>query len=67
MVVVSQRFRGRRLGTTLVRHAIEQMALDGASEVSLEAEATNIAALTLYNRLGFIRDKRLEKCAPLPP
>lgn len=66
MVVVAQSFRSKRLGTLLVRHAIEQMRCDGATEVSLEAEATNISALKLYTRLGFIRDKRLQKCAAFP-
>eukprot|EP00959_Pyramimonas_sp_CCMP1952_P308695 6460770-Pyramimonas_sp.AAC.1 len=34
------------------------------SQVMLEAETTNEGALRLYERLGFIRDKRLHKYAP---
>ena len=29
----------------------------------LEAEISNAGALALYENLGFIRDKRLQKCA----
>jgi len=32
-------------------------------EVALEAEVTNQGALKLYQGLGFIRDKRLHRCA----
>ena len=35
-------------------------------EVVLEAEVSNGGALALYENLGFIRDKRLQKCAPSP-
>ncbi len=35
------------------------MILDMADEVVLETEVTNKAALQLYERLGFVRDKRL--------
>ena len=35
------------------------MQADCADEVVLETEVTNAAALTLYERLGFVRDKRL--------
>ena len=52
------------LGTQLVRRAIEtMMASDDLDEVVLEAEVTNQGALSLYTNLGFIRDKRLARCA----
>lgn len=35
------------------------MMEDEADEVVLETEVTNTAALMLYERLGFLRDKRL--------
>ena len=35
------------------------MICDEADEVVLETEVTNTAALMLYERLGFLRDKRL--------
>lgn len=35
------------------------MKSEGADEIVLETEITNIAALKLYESFGFIRDKRL--------
>jgi peptide alpha-N-acetyltransferase len=46
-------------GITLVEKAISTMQEHGATEVILEAEVTNKGALRLYQKLGFIRDKRL--------
>jgi hypothetical protein len=37
------------------------MAAGGCEEVALEAEVTNSGALRLYQKLGFIRDKRLHR------
>lgn len=36
-------------------------------QVVLEAETTNVGALRLYQNLGFIRDKRLQRCSPHHP
>ena len=35
------------------------MVEQGADEILLETEVTNLAALRLYEALGFVRDKRL--------
>lgn len=61
MLAVRKDCRGSGLGTRLVRAAIRAMARDGCDEVVLEAEITNTGALRLYEQLGFIRDKLLEK------
>lgn len=61
MLVVRHDCRKLGLGSKLVSTAIEAMIASGCHEVTLEAEVTNIAALRLYQNLGFIRDKRLEK------
>jgi peptide alpha-N-acetyltransferase len=37
------------------------MQLEGAKEIVLETEANNLVALSFYERMGFIRDKRLCK------
>ena len=54
-------FQGRegKIGSTLVKKAIEAMVEDEADEVVLETEITNKPALKLYENLGFVRDKRL--------
>jgi len=59
MLAVDQGFRKRRIGSTLVKKAIEAMIADDADEVVLETEITNKPALKLYENLGFVRDKRL--------
>ena len=50
-------------GTGLVRRAIQEIVAGCADEVVLEAEVTNRGALALYEGLGFLRDKRLLRCA----
>jgi peptide alpha-N-acetyltransferase len=47
------------LGRKLVTRTIEAMRDVGADEVILETEITNVAALRLYESIGFLRDKRL--------
>merc|ERR1712210_339798 len=55
MLAVDQSFRKRKIGSTLVKKAIEAMV----EEEVLETEITNKPALRLYEALGFVRDKRL--------
>lgn len=61
MLAVLDRCRGSGLGTRLVRATIRAMAKERCDEVVLEAEMTNVGALRLYEQLGFVRDKLLEK------
>ena len=49
------------VGSDLVKLSIREMIKGGCEEVTLEAEATNYGALSLYRNLGFIRDKRLSR------
>ncbi len=37
------------------------MVYDGAAEVVLEAEASNVSALSLYTKLGFVKETRLPR------
>ncbi|PFH49303.1 hypothetical protein AMATHDRAFT_63435 [Amanita thiersii Skay4041] len=59
MLSVRKEWRKRGIASTLVRNAIEAMKEDGAEEIVLETEYDNYAALSLYDSLGFIREKRL--------
>ena len=49
------------LASRLVKESIEMIKKEGGDEVVLEAEESNLAAMRLYERLGFFRAKRLEK------
>jgi len=59
MLAVDKTVRRKKIGSTLVKLAVESMVEDGCDEVVLETEVTNHAALNLYENLGFVRDKRL--------
>ncbi|KAI8894988.1 N-acetyltransferase MAK3-like protein [Globomyces pollinis-pini] len=61
MLAVDSKYRKQGIGSKLVVHCIEQMKLKEADEIVLETELTNQAALNLYSRLGFMRDKRLAR------
>lgn len=59
MLAVQSSFRKMKIGSHLVKRTIEAMKLRQCEEVVLETEITNKAALTLYQNLGFIKDKRM--------
>ncbi|KAL2223250.1 putative acetyltransferase, GNAT family [Thermoascus aurantiacus ATCC 26904] len=61
MLAVREEYRGRGIATRLVRMAIDAMIERGADEVALETETSNTAAIKLYQRLGFLRSKRLHR------
>lgn len=61
MLAVSSPFRGRGVATDLVKKAIEAMAKRNADEIVLETEETNLPAMRLYQRLGFLRFKKLHR------
>ncbi|KAI9003140.1 hypothetical protein BC832DRAFT_560041 [Gaertneriomyces semiglobifer] len=48
-------------GSQLVKIAIKTMEKLEADEIVLETEETNGGALTLYQNMGFVRDKRLSR------
>ncbi|KAI8333771.1 putative acyltransfersase [Blakeslea trispora] len=59
MLAVAKTHRKRSIGSNLVKKALFAMKKMNADEVVLETEYTNLGALGLYQKLGFIRDKRL--------
>lgn len=61
MLAVSSAFRGHGIATALVKMAIDAMAERNADEIVLETEETNIPAMRLYERLGFLRSKKLHR------
>ncbi|PRP75113.1 n-acetyltransferase mak3 [Planoprotostelium fungivorum] len=61
MLAVDKTYRKVKIGTKLVLKTIEEMKSHHCEEVVLETEITNKAALGLYENLGFLRDKRLNR------
>jgi peptide alpha-N-acetyltransferase len=61
MLATSSLYRNRGIATTLVRKAIDAMVARGADEVVLETEESNGSAIKLYERLGFVRSKKLHR------
>ncbi|KAI1495655.1 acyl-CoA N-acyltransferase [Biscogniauxia marginata] len=61
MLAVSSVYRGHGIATALVKMAIDAMAERNADEVVLETEETNLPAMRLYERLGFLRSKKLHR------
>ncbi len=61
MLTVVEKYRNKSVGTGLVKSCIREMIRRGCEELCLETEVTNRGALKLYERLGFIRDKRLRR------
>lgn len=61
MLVVVKQHRGKGVATELVTRCVQVMHDAGCDEVTMEAEVTNLGALTLYGNLGFIRAKRLHR------
>ncbi|KAK4156418.1 acyl-CoA N-acyltransferase [Chaetomidium leptoderma] len=61
MLAVSAQYRGHGVATALVKMAIDAMSKRSADEIVLETEETNIPAMRLYERLGFLRSKKLHR------
>ncbi|OOF96622.1 hypothetical protein ASPCADRAFT_206807 [Aspergillus carbonarius ITEM 5010] len=61
MLAVREEYRGQGIATKLARMAIDAMVERDADEIVLETETTNTAAIKLYERLGFLRSKRLHR------
>jgi N-alpha-acetyltransferase 30 len=61
MLATQEGYRGRGIATTLVSKAIDLMIEKDADEIALETEETNVAAMKLYERLGFLRSKKLHR------
>jgi [ribosomal protein S18]-alanine N-acetyltransferase len=52
-VAVRPEFRGRGMGTAVMRHVLEEARRLGARRATLEVRASNDGARRLYERLGF--------------
>jgi len=61
MLAVQKAHRNKKIGSQLVQKVIEQMQAMQVDLVVLETEVSNKGALGLYEKLNFVRDKRLNK------
>lgn len=59
MLAVASAYRGHGIAKRLVQITLEKMAEMQCDEVMLETEVSNVAALNLYEGMGFIRMKRM--------
>ncbi|KAM3136737.1 hypothetical protein pb186bvf_011182 [Paramecium bursaria] len=60
MIVVDQKYRRLRIGKLLAQKFIDRIKEKGGEEIVLETEQTNLAALRLYESLGFAKVKRMQ-------
>ena len=60
-ITVAKDFRGEGIGEELAKTTIEEAKkhLDGLQTVILECFATNMAAIRLYRKLGFVEVGRI--------
>lgn len=61
MLATQEEHRGKGIAITLVSKAIDLMIEKDADEIALETEETNTAAMKLYEKLGFLRSKKLHR------
>lgn len=61
MLATQQEYRGQGIASKLVRMSIDAMITKEADEIALETEVDNIPSLRIYEKLGFIRTKRLHR------
>jgi len=54
-ITVESQARGRGVGRALLGESLRQAANAGARKVFLEVGADNVAAISLYNRFGFVK------------
>mmetsp|Transcript_14500 Transcript_14500/g.12307 ORF Transcript_14500/g.12307 Transcript_14500/m.12307 type:complete len:180 (+) Transcript_14500:52-591(+) len=59
MLVVEKAYRKLKIGSKLVKMFIDECQNCGGDEICLETEVINVAALRLYESLGFAKDKKL--------
>jgi peptide alpha-N-acetyltransferase len=60
MLAVEREYRKHGLGLQLAARVVDAMTRT-CDEIVLETELTNTPALRLYEKLGFVRDKRLPR------
>jgi len=65
-VAVPKSYRGRQVARILLRHHLGRLAAFGVTTLFLEVDESNISALRLYRRAGFVEVGRREGYYPHP-
>lgn len=55
-VVVDKKFRGQGIGTRMLQYLIEEGERNGLSAFTLEVRVSNVQAIHVYEKLGFISE-----------
>ncbi|MGE4284299.1 MAG: GNAT family N-acetyltransferase [Clostridia bacterium] len=58
-IAVSQEFRGRGFGSSAIVYCMEELKKQGIKKAVLLVEGENEAALSLYQRLGFVETEKI--------
>ena len=53
-IAVDPAYRGRGIGTSLMREVFRRFREDGVRHVRLEVRKSNVVAISFYHKLGFI-------------
>lgn len=61
MLAVKQSHRGQGIAKHLITMAVEALKGKNADEIILETEVSNTVAMRLYENMGFLRSKRLNR------
>ena len=60
-MAVEASWRGKGIGAALMTEALGWARAAGVEKVSLEVYSTNVAAVTLYRKFGFVEEGRLHR------
>lgn len=55
-IVVDEQFRGKGIGTHLTRELLEEGKKEGVRAFTLEVRFSNMSAIRIYERLGFVQE-----------
>lgn len=55
-VAVSQQYRGKKIGTRILEEVFKQGELWGIKEYTLDVRVSNVAAIALYEKVGFVSE-----------
>ncbi len=59
-LIITENLRNRGIGSAMIKYLIEEAGRWNMPAVEIGSALSNTGALTLYKRLGFIENRRLE-------